>query len=512
MKPLKLTIQAFGPFVDKEVIDFTLLGNSPLFLINGPTGSGKSSILDAICFALYGKTTGNEREAAQMRCDQADPKTLTEIIFDFSLGDKQYRVSRTPTQERAKARGEGLTEHNGEAHLWEIDTAGETSLIVTKKLKEVTDAIETITGLNVEQFRQVMVLPQGKFRELLLADSADREKIFSKLFQTNIYKRIEESLKTKAISINNDKNAHDNQIKGILESVDLTTEDELKNELEIISPELTEAKKHKEEKSKALQIELGKKESAEKLLNQYAEHATTQSKIKEKEELKPDIEQNEKKLKSAINAQKITPVYDELIRLQKEKQQLTEDIKAVELQVKQLEISYKKSSEDLKQSKNKSKETDALKLTVNELKEYETKVDKLEDARKTEKQSALSYQTNNQNALNKQADLETQNQNKQSLKKRTTQIQHNLTELGAKQVELQKLEQQKQLLLKLDTKRTEFNERIKQQEVTQKQFENLQQEFEASLKFTKQQELHWHTGQAASLAKELKQDERKSVV
>jgi len=180
MKPLKLTIQAFGPFVDKEEVDFSLLGNSPLFLINGPTGSGKSSILDAICFALYGKTTDNEREAAQMRCDQADSKTLTEVTLDFRLGEKQYRVTRSPTQERAKARGEGFTVHNGEAHLWEIDSEGEEHLMVTKKLKEVTDAIEYLTGLNVEQFTQVMVLPQGKFRELLLADSADREKIFSK--------------------------------------------------------------------------------------------------------------------------------------------------------------------------------------------------------------------------------------------------------------------------------------------------------------------------------------------
>ena len=432
MKPLKLTIQAFGPFVDKEVIDFSLLGNSPLFLINGPTGSGKSSILDAICFALYGKTTGNEREAAQMRCDMADPNTLTEIIFDFSLGDKQYRVSRSPTQERSKSRGEGLTEHNGEAHLWEIDSAGETSLMVTKKLKEVTDAIEYITGLNVEQFRQVMVLPQGKFRELLLADSADREKIFSKLFQTNIYKRIEESLKTKAISINNDKKAHDNQIKGILESADLTTEDELKNELIIISPELTELKKQKEEKNKALQIELSKKESAEKLLNQYAEHASTQSKIKEKEELKSEIEQNKQTLKSAINAQKITPVYDELIRLQKEKQQLTEEFKSAESQGKQLALAYEKTSEDLKQSKDKSKETDVLKLTANELKQYETKVDKLEEKRKTEKESELSYKTNHQNTLNKQKELEKQNQNKQSLEKIIAQIQQNLTELGCK--------------------------------------------------------------------------------
>ena len=87
MKPLNLSIQAFGPFAGAETIDFTLLGKNPLFLINGTTGAGKSSILDAICFALYGQTTGNERDASQMRCDYADEKLITEIIFDF-IGNK----------------------------------------------------------------------------------------------------------------------------------------------------------------------------------------------------------------------------------------------------------------------------------------------------------------------------------------------------------------------------------------------------------------------------------------
>lgn len=507
MKPLTLTIQAFGPFVDKEVIDFTRLGKSPLFLINGPTGSGKSTILDAICFALYGKTTGNEREAAQMRCDQADPNTLTEISFDFSLGDKQYRVSRSPTQERAKLKSEGFTEHKGEAHLWEIDSAGETHLMVTKKLKEVTDAIEYLTGLNVEQFRQVMVLPQGKFRELLLADSADREKIFSQLFQTNIYKRIEESLKTKAASINNDKKAHDNNIKGILEGADLTTEDEVQNELDVISPELTDAKKHKEAINKSLQTELGKKASAEKLLKQYVELANTQSKIKEKEALKPQIDEKKQKLESATHAQKITPVYDELIRLEKEKKQLIKDINESELQGKQLKVQYEQSSELLKQSKDNAKETDTLKQTVVELKQYAIKVDKLEDARISKNQSEKTYKTNAQNALNKQNQLEKKNENKQSFENKATQIQQKLTELGPKQVELQQLANQKQQLLKLDNKRIENKELIKQQKVAQKQFESLQQKFETSLKHAKQQELHWHTGQAVSLAKELKQGE-----
>ena len=86
MKPLKLVLQAFGPFAKTESIDFTALGQNPLFLINGPTGAGKSSILDAICFALFGQTTGAERDATQMRCDHADDSLITEVILDFSLG------------------------------------------------------------------------------------------------------------------------------------------------------------------------------------------------------------------------------------------------------------------------------------------------------------------------------------------------------------------------------------------------------------------------------------------
>lgn len=191
MKPLKLTIQAFGPFAGKEEIDFTKLGDNPLFLINGPTGAGKSSILDAICFALYGQTTGNEREAAQMRCHHSDASLLTEVYLELELGDKRYSIRRIPHQERAKTRGEGTTEQKPEAQLYELDGSENNRLIVPKSVAQANTEIEQLIGLGVHQFRQVMVLPQGKFRELLLADSKDREQIFGKLFQTQIYKKIE---------------------------------------------------------------------------------------------------------------------------------------------------------------------------------------------------------------------------------------------------------------------------------------------------------------------------------
>lgn len=507
MKPLKLSIQAFGPFVDKEVIDFTLLGNNPLFLINGPTGSGKSSILDAICFALYGKTTGNEREAAQMRCDQADPNTLTEITFDFSLGDKQYRVTRSPSQERAKVIGEGITEHKGEAHLWEIDSAGNTNLMVTKKLKQVTDAIEYLTGLNVEQFRQVMVLPQGKFRELLLADSVDREKIFSKLFQTNIYKRIEESLKTKAITINNNKKSHDDQIKGILEGADLNLEEEVENLLETQLPELSLAKEQKEANNKSLQNALGIKKSAEAIINQFNELDSTISKIKQKEELKPGIEKKKQILDNAQKAQKITPIYAELTRLTNNKQILTEEIKRSEENGGKLKQDHEKAAETLNQAKTDAKETDPLKQTKTELKQYEKKVEDLETARATQKQSEITSIESNKTALNKQDELDITNKNKESLDKTASEILQKLSELGPKQVKLQQLEQQTKQMLKLASKRTEHNKLIDENTKNQKELEKLVHKFETSVTYAKQQELSWHTAQAVLLAKELKEDE-----
>ena len=193
MKPVKLTIQAFGPFAGNESIDFRLLGSSPLFLINGPTGSGKSSILDAICFALYGQSTGAEREPSQMRCDHADINMLTEAILDFNLGTKNYRIRRIPVQERPKSKGEGTTTQQAEAQLWQLDGTDEGKLIVAKSVTDATNEVKRLIGLDVEQFRQVMVLPQGKFRELLMADSKEREQIFGQLFRTGIYKRIEEA-------------------------------------------------------------------------------------------------------------------------------------------------------------------------------------------------------------------------------------------------------------------------------------------------------------------------------
>lgn len=201
MRPLELAMTAFGPYAGTERVDFTRLGENALFLIHGPTGAGKTTILDAMCFALFGKTSGAERDGRQMRSDYVDPAVGTEVIFDFALGDEVYRIRRAPEQEVLKRRGTGTTKLPAAATLWKrtglADEAVE-GTVVASRWERVTEEIEGLLGFRYEQFRQVVLLPQGEFRRLLLADSADREKILATLFRTEDFRRIEEFFKQAA--------------------------------------------------------------------------------------------------------------------------------------------------------------------------------------------------------------------------------------------------------------------------------------------------------------------------
>jgi len=201
MRPIRLSLCAFGPYAAEHTFDFRELGSRSFFLIHGPTGSGKTTVLDAMCFALYGDTSGNERQARQMRSDMADPSERTEVVFDFSLGTELYRVSRSPEQERPKQRGEGMTTERPKATLWQrtglVDDNGE-GHVLAAKWGDVTEAVESLLGFKSDQFRQVVLLPQGQFRRLLLATSTEREAILERLFQTEFYRIVTERLKEAA--------------------------------------------------------------------------------------------------------------------------------------------------------------------------------------------------------------------------------------------------------------------------------------------------------------------------
>ena len=192
MRPLKLTISGFGPYAGTQTLDFTALGAGGLYLITGDTGAGKTTIFDAITFALFGEASGNSREPAMLRSKYAGPEDPTLVELVFSYDGKEYTVRRNPEYERAKTRGEGTKKQAPEAQLTYPDGR------IISKQREVDKAINDIIGLTREQFSQVSMISQGDFRKLLQADTRERQKIFRDIFKTAPYVTLQNRLKDEA--------------------------------------------------------------------------------------------------------------------------------------------------------------------------------------------------------------------------------------------------------------------------------------------------------------------------
>lgn len=197
MKPLKLTMQAFGPYAGTETIDFRQLESRTMFVISGKTGSGKTTIFDGISYAIYGKASGEDRNGTDLRSQFAQDDLLTEVSLEFSLRQKTYLITRSPQQEKKKKNGEGTTMLGAKAELYLIDENGEQQLLASN-VREVDEKIKEIMIIDSNQFRQILMIPQGEFRKLLTSDSKDKEIILQRLFHTEVYKKVEEKLKEEA--------------------------------------------------------------------------------------------------------------------------------------------------------------------------------------------------------------------------------------------------------------------------------------------------------------------------
>lgn len=189
MRPIKLTMSAFGPYAGKTVLDLDKLGESGLYLITGDTGAGKTTIFDAIVYALYGDASGQNRETSMFRSKYADADTPTEVELIFEYSGKTYKVKRNPEYDRPKSRGEGFTTQKADAELIMPDGN------VIAKLKDVNSTIVEIIGINREQFLQIAMIAQGDFLKLLLASTDDRSKIFRQIFKTSKFRDLQDALK-----------------------------------------------------------------------------------------------------------------------------------------------------------------------------------------------------------------------------------------------------------------------------------------------------------------------------
>lgn len=181
MRPINLTMSAFGPYAGVQMLDMAQLGAEGLYLVTGDTGAGKTTIFDAICYALYDEPSGASRDARMMRSTYADVDTDTYVELTFEHMGKTYRVKRNPSYERRKKKGEGTTQQEAAAELYLPDDS-----VIANRTK-VNSYLQELLGVDREQFSQISMLAQGEFKELLVAESGDRQKIFSKLFHTSRY-------------------------------------------------------------------------------------------------------------------------------------------------------------------------------------------------------------------------------------------------------------------------------------------------------------------------------------
>ncbi len=194
-----LEVQAFGPFAATATIDFDELSEAGLFLLSGATGAGKTSVLDAVCFALYGDVPGDRAQAKRLRSDQADPTVPPRVTLEATLGGRRFRIVRSPAWERAKKRGAGTTTEQARVTLSE--RVGGAWQPLSSRIDETADLVRSVVGLDLTQFTQVAMLPQGRFQAFLRADSKERHQLLQRLFRTGRFEAVERHLRDRRVAL-----------------------------------------------------------------------------------------------------------------------------------------------------------------------------------------------------------------------------------------------------------------------------------------------------------------------
>lgn len=226
MRPLKITMSAFGPYAGEVTLDMQKLGKSGIYLITGDTGAGKTTVFDAISYALYGEASGNYRENTTLRSKYASADTPTFVELEFEYNNEIYKINRNPEYPRPNKRGEGFTKQSANAELVMPDGS------VITKIKDVSAKVEEIIGINKNQFSQIAMIAQGNFRKLLNCETNERSKIFRKIFKTEPYHNIEIKLSSLFNELKRNREKEKSGIEQYINQLKCNENDTLSLELE----------------------------------------------------------------------------------------------------------------------------------------------------------------------------------------------------------------------------------------------------------------------------------------
>ena len=375
MRPVTLKITAFGPYAKCQYLNFEEgLADDNLFLIHGITGAGKTSILDAMLFALYGgNRIGNGRDGKMMRSEHADSATPTEVDFTFALGDKLYRVKRTISPNLQKTASE----------LHDLNIGDE---VITKN---VTERIEELIGFGSEQFRQVILLQQGEFKKFLFSKTNDRQKILDVLFNAGFYKQVEERLKNKSDPMNAELQTLQENYNGKLGELEIETEEDLIELIEATDTALKQAQESLKELVKSRKEARDELEKGRALFQKFKDLEGELNKLrtakeayqKAESDLKTAKVEYEKQQNLESERKKLEKDIEELVKIRERLSQLQD----AKVNFKSADTKAKAAAEEIK-TLNKTvaayesrleqilKETKAYSRTAADFEKYDAKV------------------------------------------------------------------------------------------------------------------------------------------
>ena len=347
MRPVQLELTNFGPY-RKEVINFTQFDHAPLFLIGGDTGAGKSTLFDAMTVALFATTSG-DRNVEEMRSTFAGPEDdLTKVIFYFQQGKHLYRIERVLQQERAK-RGGGTTMQKATASLVIVDKIGGQEIEkLGDKIKEVSDQIEQILGLNAEQFKQIILLPQNDFSRFLKEDSKTKTQILKKIFGTGIFDRFQKSLEERLRQSNKDMDKRQAQLDGHFasqvwseEELAVLTQTPASEKLARLEELLAQRQENLEEQKSIL------KDAHEDLVKLQKSLQTAQDLAKIFQELKQAKERYRLEIEEGAQEQAEAKAHLEELQFAQGLQETISSLKQYQKQLLQLEQDFEIAQEEL---------------------------------------------------------------------------------------------------------------------------------------------------------------------
>ena len=399
MRPIKLTVSAFGPYAGKTEFDFDKLGTGGLYLITGDTGAGKTTIFDAITYALYGDPSGNNREVSMFRSKYADINTPTFVRLTFNYKGKEYTIERNPEYERAAQRGSGLTKQTAGVELILPDGKPLT------KTKEVDNAINNIIGINREQFCQIAMIAQGDFLKLLISPTKDRIEIFRHIFKTKLYSDLQDRLKSELSVLNNDCSKIKQSISQYIAGINCS-------DSSLLSLDVTKAKKGDLPTDECILL-IEKLIAEDTLAEEKADNSITEIE-KQLDILKINIERGEEfvKAKQAFEQNKA-----EILKLTEEKSSLTnaleEEKKKTSVQEKLTKASATIQAQlpdydelDQKESKlkgnalNIEKNKAALTKTLKDIEDLQAEIERLtEEAKALQKSGEQKILFENQKTI-----------------------------------------------------------------------------------------------------------------